>query len=45
MDPLTEDSHQAVGKAKYALEVNRGWFAKRGITRGDRVLGLDKIPH
>jgi hypothetical protein len=44
MQPLTEDSHQAAGPAKYALEVNRGWFAKRGIGRGDRIQGLDKIP-
>lgn len=45
MQPLTEDSHQAAGPAKYALEVNQGWFAKRGIGRGDRVVGLDKIPN
>jgi hypothetical protein len=44
MQPLTEDSHQAAGPAKYALEVNRGWFAKRGIGTGDRIQGLDKIP-
>jgi uncharacterized membrane protein (UPF0127 family) len=45
MEPLTEDSHQAAGSVKYALEVNRGWFAKRGIKRGDRVEGLGKVPH
>jgi uncharacterized membrane protein (UPF0127 family) len=45
MQPLTEDSHQAAGPAKYALEVNQGWFARRGIGKGDRVLGLDKIPN
>jgi len=45
MQPLTEDSHQAAGPVKYALEVNQGWFAKRGIKRGDRVEGLGKIPH
>jgi uncharacterized membrane protein (UPF0127 family) len=44
MEPLTEDSHQAVGAAKYALEVNRGWFRKRGIKPGDRVEGIGKIP-
>ena len=43
MEPLTEDSHQAIGAAKYALEVNRGWFRKRGIKPGDRVEGIDKI--
>ena len=45
MQPLTEDSHQAAGAVKYALEVNQGWFAKRGIKRGDRVEGLGKVPH
>jgi uncharacterized membrane protein (UPF0127 family) len=44
MAPLTEDSHQAVGAAKYALEVNRGWFRTRGIKPGDRVQGIGKIP-
>lgn len=44
MQPLTLDSHQAAGPAKYALEMNQGWFAKRGIQKGDRVEGLDKVP-
>jgi uncharacterized membrane protein (UPF0127 family) len=44
MAPLTEDTHQASGPAKYALEMNRGWFAKHGIRPGDRVQGLDKLP-
>lgn len=44
MEPLTEDSHQAIGPAKYALEVNRGWFRRRGIKPGDKVEGIDKIP-
>ena len=44
MEPLTEDTHQAAAPARYALEVNRGWFAKRGIGPGDRVEGLGKLP-
>jgi uncharacterized membrane protein (UPF0127 family) len=44
MEPLTLDSHQAAAAARYALEMNRGWFQKRGIKPGDRVLGLDKLP-
>lgn len=44
MEPLSEDTHQAAAPARYALEVNRGWFAKRGIKRGDRVEGLGKLP-
>ena len=44
MQPQTDDAHQAARAAKYALEVNQGWFRQRGIKPGDRVLGLDKIP-
>jgi hypothetical protein len=44
MEPLTLDSHEAAGPAKYALEANRGWFAQRGIKAGDRVQGLEKVP-
>jgi uncharacterized membrane protein (UPF0127 family) len=43
MQPLTEDSHQAAGPAKYALEMNQGWFAKRGIGKGDKVQGLEQF--
>jgi uncharacterized membrane protein (UPF0127 family) len=44
MQPLTEDSHQAAGPAKYALEMNQGWFARRGIGKGDKVQGLEQFP-
>jgi uncharacterized membrane protein (UPF0127 family) len=44
MEPQTLDSHGSAGQAKYALEMNSGWFRKRGIKRGDKVVGLDKIP-
>jgi uncharacterized membrane protein (UPF0127 family) len=44
MQPLTLDSHQSAGPAKYALEMNQGWFAKRGIQPGARVEGLEKLP-
>ena len=44
MQPLTLDSHESAGPAKYALEVNQGWFARRGIKPGDRVQGLEKLP-
>lgn len=42
MMPFTTDGHPSQGEALYALEVNRGWFAQRGINAGDRVQGLDK---
>ena len=42
MAPQTQDSHMAARPAKYALEMNQGWFRKRGIKAGDKVDGLDK---
>jgi uncharacterized membrane protein (UPF0127 family) len=44
MKPLTTDPHPSAGPAKYALEMNQGWFAKRGIKRGAVVQGLHKAP-
>src|SRR5262245_1578290 len=44
MQPHTQDSHGATKPAKYALEMNQGWFAKRGIKPGARVEGLERAP-
>jgi hypothetical protein len=44
MQPQTDDTHQSARPAKYALETNQGWFARRRIKPGDRVLGLERIP-
>ena len=44
MEPHTTDGHSATGPAKYALEVNRGWFAKHGIKPGARVEGIQQAP-
>jgi hypothetical protein len=44
MEPHTLDSHGAAKPAKYALEVNRGWFRKRGIKPGIRVEGIERAP-
>jgi uncharacterized protein len=40
MAPRTEDSHCARRAALYALEMNRGWFAARGIKPGSRIGGI-----
>lgn len=40
MRPHTEDSHCAAAPAVYALEMNRGWFARRGVRRGAVISGL-----
>lgn len=45
MEPHTEDSHNAAAPARYALEVNKGWFSKRNIKAGAKVDGLKQLPH
>lgn len=44
MQPQTEDNHCAAMPARYALEMNIGWFAQRGVKRGDRIGGIEKAP-
>jgi uncharacterized protein len=44
MQPQTEDNHCAKVPARYALEMNLGWFAQRGIKPGARLQGIDKAP-
>jgi len=39
MQPQTLDSHCADKPVRYALEMNLGWFAKRGIKPGFRLTG------
>jgi uncharacterized protein len=40
MEPQTDASHCAAQPVKYALEMNRGWFAARGIMPGSRLGGI-----
>jgi hypothetical protein len=44
MKPFTEDSHQAAGPARYALEMNGGWFTTNKVNVGDTIKGLEKAP-
>jgi len=44
MLPRTATAHRSAGASKYAIEMNRGWFAARNIKPGDRVTGLEKVP-
>jgi uncharacterized membrane protein (UPF0127 family) len=39
MKPLSEDSHCSSKPVRYALEMNAGWFAKRGIGPGFKLGG------
>ena len=42
MEPQTLDAHQSAGPAIYAIETNKGWFAKKKVKAGDKVSGLPK---
>lgn len=39
MQPKTDDPHCSKEPVRYVLEMNKGWFAKRGIKAGDRLRG------
>jgi uncharacterized membrane protein (UPF0127 family) len=39
MKPQSDDSHCSAKPVRYALEMNQGWFAKRGIKPGTRISG------
>jgi uncharacterized membrane protein (UPF0127 family) len=44
MKPQTEDSHCSVAPVRYALEMNQGWFAGKGIKPGAKISGIEKAP-
>ena len=39
MKPMDETSHCSSKPVRFALEMNQGWFAKRGIQPGSRLAG------
>ena len=39
MKPQTTDSHCSAQPVRYVLEMNQGWFAKKGIKAGFRLTG------
>ena len=39
MKPQTTDSHCSAQPVRYVLEMNQGWFAKKGIKAGSRLTG------
>jgi uncharacterized protein len=43
MQPHSEQSHCAARPARYALEMNKGWFAQRGVKAGAKLRGLEKL--
>jgi len=44
MAPQTEDNHCPRQPARYALEMNAGWFAAHGLKPGLQIGGLDRVP-
>lgn len=44
MQPQSETTHCAAKPARYALEMNQGWFAGKGIKAGAKISGLEKAP-
>lgn len=44
MTPHTRTAHSSAGLAKYALEMNQGWFFAREIEAGEQVVGLAQVP-
>lgn len=43
MQPNTRDHHCSSIPARYALEMNHGWFRQNNIASGDRVTGLASL--
>lgn len=44
MQPGSEENHCAASPARYALEMNTGWFKGRGLAAGTVIRGVDKAP-
>lgn len=44
MKPQTLDSHCSLKPVRYVLEMNQGWFAKKGIKAGARLAGPPFAP-
>lgn len=39
MKPQSDDSHCSARPVRFALEMNQGWYAKRGVKAGTRIGG------
>jgi uncharacterized membrane protein (UPF0127 family) len=43
MQPQTEDNHCAARPARFALEMNLGWFRQKGIRPGQKIDGVVRL--
>ena len=44
MQPFSTAITQSRISARYALEMNRGWFAKRNLGAGAKIAGIERAP-
>jgi len=44
MQPQSLDNHCSVKPVRFALEMNAGWFASRGLAAGAKIRGIGKAP-
>jgi len=44
LEPLDERMVTSMGPARYALEMNRGWFREHGVGVGDRIADIPDAP-
>jgi len=44
MHPGSDDYYCSDKPVRYALEMNQGWFLKKGVTPGARIRNIDKAP-
>lgn len=44
MQPKTENNHCAAKPARYALEMNLGWFKRKGFAAGAALNGVERAP-
>ncbi len=43
MRPFDTERTSSLYPAKYALEMNAGWFAAKGIEKGDKIEGIPEL--
>ncbi len=43
MEPQTLDGHCSAKPVRFVLEMNEGWFARRGIHPGQKIRGLPPV--
>lgn len=41
MEPLVTDPTSSLYPARFAVEVNQGWFSRHQVEKGDRIDGID----